>query len=224
MKVLRVLLLTAVAVCAFGAASAQAALPEFAGEFPDGFKAASTGPKFEAAGGAIVVECEKSEGEGTITGAKTGSFDELFLGCTGKVLGISVGKCTGLTDTITGSILAKGTSTLGFELGTLIPVAALSIESLHFECGSTLAVVTGCLVGTTTLGKENAKKEIEPSTTGELLFKGSGGKQEFTDYTNDKGEMVSCKLSTSVNGGEAKESNQIQHAVLTFVKAVQVKD
>ncbi|HEX4437176.1 MAG TPA: hypothetical protein VH061_10305 [Solirubrobacteraceae bacterium] len=215
MKYLKALLLAAVAVCAFGAASAQAALPEFSGEFPDGFKAASTGPKFEAAGGAIVVECEKSEGTGTITGAKGGSFDELFLGCTGKVLGISVGKCTGLTDTTTGSILAKGTSTLGFELGTLIPVAVLSIESLHFECGSTLAVVTGCLVGTTTLTK---------STTGELLFKGSAGKQEFTDYTNDKGEMVSCKLSTSVNGGEAKESNQIQHAVLTFTKAVEVKD
>jgi hypothetical protein len=203
----------------FCVTSALAALPEFSGEFPDGFTAASTGGsgalKFEAAGGAIVVECEKAEGTGSITGAKTVTFDELFLGCTGKVLGISVGKCTGLNDTTTGSILARGTLTLGFELGALFPVAALSIESLHFECGSTLAVVTGCLVGTVTLAKRS---------TQEWLFEGFGGKQEFTDYTNDKGEMGACKLSTAVNGGEAKESNQIQHAVLTFTKAIEVKD
>ncbi|HEX4437188.1 MAG TPA: hypothetical protein VH061_10375 [Solirubrobacteraceae bacterium] len=215
MKYLKTTLLVAMTMCTIGVASAWAALPEFSGEFPDGFKGASTSPKFEASGGAIVLECEKTEDVGTINSAKSLTFDILYLGCSAKVLGISVGKCTGLNDTTTGSILLKGTTTLGFELGTLIPVMVQSIGTLHYECGSTLVVVSGCMVGTITLAK---------SSTGEWLFKGSGGKQEFTDYTNDKGEMISCLLETSVNGGSAKEANLIWHEVLTFVKPVEVKD
>jgi hypothetical protein len=213
MKMLRSLLI--VSVVLVGGTSAQAALPEFSGEFPDNMTAAATSPKSEAAGGALVTECGKLEGTATFMGAKTGSVDLLFLECTGKVLGISVGKCTGLNDTTTGSLLLKGTFTLGFELETLIPVIGLSFESAHFECGSTLTVVTGCLVGTTTLVKSN---------TQEWLFKASGGKQELTDYTNDKGEMVSCKLLSSINGGEAKEFSLIMHVVQTVAKAIEVKD
>ena len=216
MRFLKVMMLAAVAVCAFGAASAQAALPEFTGTFPTTFTAASTSPKFEASGGALVVECTSSEGKGEITGAKAATFDELFLGCVGKIFGISTGKCTGLTDTTEGSILAKGTSTLGFRLGTLVPLVALKLSpEVHFTCGSNLAIVRGCLLGTTTLTK---------SKTATLKFEGSSGKQKDTDYTSDTGATVACKLEESLNGGSFAESNQIQTATLTFSKEVEVKD
>jgi hypothetical protein len=212
-----VVLLAAVAACAIGAASALAALPEFGGNVPNSFTAASTGPEFEASGGAVKVKCTKSEGSGTISSVKNGTFDELFLGCECLILGIKAGTATGLTDTVSGSILAKGTTTLGFKLATLLPVAALTITELHFECGTSgaLSLVKGCLVGPTTLAK---------STKATLTFAGSGGKQELTDYTSDAGATVACKLESNTNGGGFKESNQIQKAELTFAKEIEVKD
>jgi hypothetical protein len=216
MKYLKAMLLAAVAMCAFGAASAQAALPEFTGTFPTTFTASSTNPKFEASGGNLIVECKKSEGTGEVSGAKAAKFDELFLECKATIFKLNAGECTGLNDTVKGSILAKGSTTLGFRLGTLVPLVALSLSpEVHFECGSSLVVVRGCLLGTTTLVK---------SATATLKFEGSGGTQKDTDYTNDAGGTVSCKLESSVNGGAFAQSNQIQTATLSLSKELEVKD
>jgi hypothetical protein len=216
MRHLKVILVAVVAVCAFGAASAQAALPEFTGTFPTTLTAASTSPKFEAEGGNLKVECTKSEGTGEVTGAKTATFDELFLGCKATIFGLPVGTCTGLNDTTAGSILAKGTTTLGYLLGTLTPVTALTLNpEVHFECGSNLTVVKGCLAGTTTLAK---------SLTGTLTFTGTAGKQAVTDYTNDAGTMVACELLSSLNGAAFRPADLVKTGTLTFSKEVEVKD
>lgn len=216
MRYVKAVIVLALAVCALSAASAQAALPEFSGTVPSAGKAKSTKPKFENEGSSLLVECAESEGTLEVKTVKGGTFDELFLGCEAVLNKTKLGKCTGLTDTVTGSILATGSFVLGFELGNLLPVVALSVTTLHFECPlGTLVTVEGCLVGTTTLTK---------GLTGTLGFEGAAGVQKFLDYTNDAGTMVACKLQSSVNGAAAKPSDQVQTANLTFTKELGVLD
>jgi hypothetical protein len=216
MRHLKVVLLTTVAACLLAVASAQAALPQFDSTFPNTFTSSSGESSFENEGSTLAIKCKKSEGKGEITGAKAATFDELFLECKATISGIPVASCKGLIDTVEGSILARGTSTLGYILGTLTPVVALTLgEEVHIICGSNLIIVKGCLVGTTTLG---------PSKTGELLFKGTKGAQELKDYTMDSGEMLVCELLSSTNGAAFKPSDQVQHAVLTFNTEVTVLD
>jgi hypothetical protein len=217
MKYLKVVLLAAIAVCALGAASAQAALPEFSGTLPDAGKAKSTGPIFENTTSALIIKCATSEGTLEVKTAKEAVFDELFLGCEAELNKVKLGKCTGSNDTETGSILAKGTSTLGYALGTLTPLAALTVSpEVKIKCPlGTEVVVKGCLLGTTTLTK---------SLSGTLKFEGTAGAQKFTDYTTDTGAAKTCKLESSVNGGAFAASDQVQTASLTFSKELSVLD
>jgi hypothetical protein len=212
-----VVLLAAVAACAVGAASALAALPEFGGTVPNSFTGASTTPSFESAGGVLKVKCTQSEAKGTITNTKSGTFDELYLGCECFISGLKVGVGTGLTDTVSGSILATGTTILGFVLGTLEDVQVLNLTPFHFECGTggTLVNVRGCLVARSTLAKSLKRT---------LTFAGSAGKQELTDYTSDAGAMIACKVEGSTNGGAFAELNMVQKTELTYAKEIEVKD
>jgi hypothetical protein len=212
MKDLIAALLAVMVLFALGAASAHAALPEFSGEFPTRGEA-TNGMGSEHAGGTITISCAKSEGKFEVTGAKGGTFDELFLECKESILGKSFG-CQGLIDTIAGSILLKGTVTLGYALGTLTPLVALTIEQVHYECNF-LNVARGCVLGTTTLSK---------SKTGTLAFHTVSGNQEYTDYTNDKGEAKECKLEGSINGEPFAPWGEVQEAHLVFNKELEVKD
>jgi hypothetical protein len=214
MKYLKVMLLTAVAVCAFGAASAQAALPEFAGTFPTTFTSASTSPVFESSGGSLKITCAKSKGTGEITGAKAASFKELFESCKATIFGIPIATCTGAGQA-SGNIAAEGSNTLGFRLGGLVPLVALTIVQIHITCGSNLVLVKGCLLGTTTLAK---------STTATLKFEGSKGANTDVDYTNDAKATVACKLESELNAEGFKQSDQVQTATLTLSKEIEVKD
>jgi hypothetical protein len=213
-----VMLLAAVAMCVLGATSAFANLPEYGMTLPNSFNTASTSPEFEASGGSVKLKCAKSEGKGTIgSPQKTLTLDELYLTCECFILGIKAGVATGLTDTVSGSILAKGTTTLGFKLGTLLPVVPITVSEFHFECGTSgaLSIVKGCFAGPTTLAK---------SSTMTWTFSGSAGKQELTDYTSDAGATVACKLESNTNGGGFKESDQKQTTILSWSKEVEVKD
>jgi hypothetical protein len=214
MKHLKIVLLAAIATCAFGVASAQAALPEFAGTFPTTFTSSSTSPAFENEGGALKIQCKKSKGTGEVSGAKAASFKELFEECKATIFGIPVATCTGEGQT-SGNILASGTTTLGFRLGGLVPLVALTITQIHINCGSNLILVKGCLLGTTTLAK---------SKTATLTFAGEKGKQKDTDYTSDKGVTTACKLESELNAEGFKPSDQVQVATLTLSKELEVKD
>jgi hypothetical protein len=209
--------MAAVAVCAVGAASALAALPEYGTTLPNSFTASSTTPVFEPGGGALRVGCTKSEGKGIIANVKSGTFDELFLDCECFISGLKVGVGLGLLDTVSGSILATGTTTLGFALGTLEDVAGPNLTPIHFECGTggLLINVRGCLAGRSTLAKSLKRT---------LTFAGSAGKPELTDYTSDAGAMIPCKVESSTNGGAFAESDMVQKAELTYAKEIEVKD
>jgi hypothetical protein len=214
---LRKAVLLASAIWALGAGSAQAALPEYSGTLPDSATVHSGKVKFENAGSKLEVECSSGEGSLTVEAAKVAKFDELFLGCEAILSHMKIGKCTGLTDTTTGSILAKGTSTLGYSLKeALVPVVALTLSEVHFECPlGTLVIVRGCLVGTTTLFK---------SLTATLKFEALLGQQLLGDYTSDTGTGVRCELESSVNGGTFGMAALVQTASVTFAKEVGVLD
>jgi hypothetical protein len=223
MKYVKVMLLVAIAACALGAASAQAALPEFSGTLPDAGKAESTTPVFENTTSGLVIKCTTSEGTLEVKTAKEAVFDELFLGCEAELSKTKLGKCTGSADTTTGSILAKGTSTLGYALGTLTPLAALTLSpegGIEIKCALGAKItVKGCVLGTTTLNKEGLE-----GLKGTLKFEGTAGVQKYTDYTTDSGATKACKLESSVNGGAFAASDQVQTANLTFTKELRVLD
>lgn len=185
-----VTVLPVVALSAIVSATASAALPEFLGGTNIAFTTAGGAGVLELLGGAKV-NCTSSQGSGVDINSKEGTFDELFLGCTTKVAGLTQ-KCTGLTDTVTGSILAKGTFVLGFELGSLKPIVALTIQEIHFECSIALALVKGCVV---------AKISPEKTATTEftLTLKQTTGEQELRDYTTDAGAAKACALLGSLS-------------------------
>ena len=166
--------------------------------------------------GSLEIRCAKSEGEAEGVVPKGFSLDELLLECKCFIFGINAGTATALTDTIEGSILAEGTSTLGYELGTLNVVVALAIEPVHIECGGNLTVVRGGLIGTET--------PLTLGNTGTLTFSVSGSDNVLQDYTNDKGEMVSLHLESSLNGGAFELSARKQVASLVFNKNIEIKD
>jgi hypothetical protein len=212
MRVWKALWLAALITCSLGVASAQAGLPEFSGSFPDSFTTSSSLPKFETEGGSLNFQCGKSEGKGEVTSAKAGTFDELFLECKAGALG----GCIGLTDTIAGSILFRGTATLGFKLGTLVPLVALFLSpEAHFECGGLLLLVRGCLLGTTTLVNVN---------TATWTFKVAASKEEVVDYTSESGGTVACEMEASLNAAAFKGLSLAQTVTLALVKSMEVKD
>jgi hypothetical protein len=216
MKYLKVMLLAALAVYGFSAASAQAALPQFSGTFSTLVTSKSTTPSFEQKGGNLIIKCARSTGSGKVLSAKLASFVELFEGCKATIFGIPIASCKSLTATTEGDIRANGPSTLGYALGTLTVLAALEVESIHIVCGSNLISVTGCVLGQAT--------PLASGTSGKITFKGTAGAQEFTDFTLDSGGTDNCQLASSLNGGAATASDQVQTAELTFAKAVGIED
>lgn len=148
-----VLALLAISVVA--SASASAALPEFT-PVPNAFTAKSGKATLQQKGGATVT-CKTSEttakAKNEVKTEKTGVYDILFLGCEtlGKV-------CTGLTDTVAGSILSIGTFSISY-LSKAAKTVGIKLETgeVHFECGAGAALLTvkGCALGS--LEKVNTK-------------------------------------------------------------------
>ena len=215
MKQLKLIALTALTILAVSgtvAATANAANPEFLGELPRQFTTAGLGSSFfKLAGHALVVECGPSEGTGELINNKNATFDELFLNCKSTALGVKV-KCTGLNDTITGSILAKGTSTLGYELGTTNVLSLLTISpEIHFECSSLLVVVKGCFAGKTT------PRNIE-TKEGKIV----GNSPPIEDYTTDTGATAPCVLLGSENSKAFTLATEQVTTDLTFAKLIEI--
>lgn len=194
MRQIRLIILTGLTVFSISAtvsATANAAKPEFLGTIPDSGTSAGIGSSFmRVNGSSLIVECGPSSGSGEIRNSKTSVVDELLENCKTTTLGVKV-RCTGLTDSITGSILAKGTGTIGYELGTTNVIAALTISpEIHFECSSTLVNIKGCAAG-----KASPKNVL--TTKGKVESNSS----PIEDYTSDTGATISCVVLASVNSG-----------------------
>lgn len=212
LKLIALTALTILAVSATAAATANAANPEFLATTPDTFSAAGVGSSFlKLSGSSLSVECGATTGTGEVKGPKSAVFDELFTHCKSTALGVKV-NCTGLTDTTTGSILAKGTSTLGYELGTKNPLSILTISpEIHFECSSLLVNVKGCFAGKT-----------KPANTSTLKGTIEGGSPPIEDYTTDTGATASCVLLASENSKTFTLATEQVTANLTFKTPIEI--
>ncbi len=215
LKVLALALFACLAVSAVATAVASAEKPEFTPAEKNAFTVSGGAASFEQKEGLAPVTATSSEGAGEIINAKEGTWDELFLGWSAPLSG----KCTGLIDTVMGSVLAKGKFKMGYDLSKTKVLIALKIEpEVHFECEKTLNLVTlrGAIIC-----------EFTPVNTDtkvfEILCKQEKGVQQFTDIlnaTNTASETY--KLESEINGGAFKQSGWSFHLKVTWTKLASV--
>jgi hypothetical protein len=228
MRLIKLLTLIGLAVVALSAimiSTAAAAEIEYLGTIPNSFTIKPTAEKekihFSVLNVTPTILCTTTEGKGEFASFKETRFDELFLGCTTEVAGLKL-KCTGLNDKVEGSILVKGAGLLGWASNAkgelVIPVIALKLEEVHFECGGVgLALVKGCVIAE--LLNPNALV-----TTTSIHLRGSKGDQEFTKYAHKKGEAhEECVLlgSLSLNKEHTFAMMSLEYLPqLTFAKVI----
>jgi len=205
-------------------ANAAATLPSLlpkAGPGGEHILASFTSKVSTFGGGLETIESEKDEGTLEGTSLKLGLVDVLFLESK-DALGT---KCTGLNDTVVGSILALGTYHLKDYVAnnTLLTALVVLLTPVHFECGSTISVVvSGCVAGaltpenvkTKTLtgtlavsGKDNTIITVlnEENTATELCQLLARKNAEATELSNEKtSETITNFTGTAVTNGEVE--------------------
>ena len=196
---------TILALSAYAIASASAAtemLPEGTPSNPVKFTSTSGKGSLEQKGATFGIECTKDEGTGTTISAKLGTFDILFLGCT--TLGGLV-KCTGLRDTVSGSILLTGTFHywLGLQGTAKVDVIVYLPTETHLECGGTLILLKGCAAGSVSpVGTLTSAITVK-------LAKASKGVNEITKVINESGSEIECKLESKEGTNGFEQSNLV---------------
>jgi hypothetical protein len=156
------------------------------------------------AGTTITATSDESTGEYLSTAL--GEFDILILGLTSSGL-----SCTGLPDTVTGSILMLGTFHLVYLLWLTakhVGVAFL-LNEVHVTCGGlVLERLRGCMLGLL------LPVNTPVATTGHYTatLRQTGGDQEYTTYLNEENNgSVKCLLESSTGTG-AFESSALETA------------
>jgi hypothetical protein len=145
--------LAVLAVSAFGASSAFAAVPVI---LPVGETATSSAGATEFGEGLFAIK--SSGATGTVTGeAGSGSHGTFTFAFTGSK--DSIGRtCTGLSDTVAGTVTVTGTFLTRFLLPVTPLKAAivLSINEVHLSCGTQLIRVKGSVAGEITTALNTA--------------------------------------------------------------------
>ena len=151
--------------------------------------------------GIELISSAKDEGTLEGTSLKLGLADVLFLE-TKDALGTA---CTGLNDTVSGSVLALGTYHLkDYNAGPTLRVAlVVLLTPVHFECGSSISiVVSGCVAGALT--PENVQTK---TLTGTLVKKGEDN-AIITVLNEENTATELCQLHSQTNGGATKLSSE----------------
>jgi len=190
MALMVVLALSSIASATASASVKPQFLPEATAKVPIVFTDKSGISHFEIKGGSVVT-CQKDTSTGEVLGLKLGEFDILFLEC--ESLGIA---CTGLADTVSGSILVLGEFHVWYVLlSTKLQTGiAFLLKEVHFECGKILLVIRGCMAG---LVKPLNKKTNSLITE----LKQEKGVNDITQVLNEEEKLIGCKLETSINSG-----------------------
>jgi hypothetical protein len=188
-----------------GAASAEATTPSI---LPEGTTTEPVTGKSECLGtsilgvGVLVVEAEKCEGTFSGNAKKLGSFDLLYLKTT-----FEGANCTGLTDTIVGSVLVTGTYHVRhYNLNSKLFTAEIFLlNELHFECGTVLFRVKGCVAADLTPNEEKLTEKLT------LTFKTEkGANVPFKVLNEENTGEENCELLSSIGTGAFKPSGQTQ--------------
>jgi hypothetical protein len=158
----------------------------------------------ELSGGSLPVNCTSDEGGeaggkgGTVSAAKKGTYDVLFLGCSAAG---GLVKCTGLEDTTVGSILSKGEFEPVYVLkeggttGDEDPAIVFFTKTVHFSCGTTLAVVTGSACGLVT----PANKKVKVGEHYTVTLEGNKSKETYSKVKNATTGLLKCQLFEEEN-------------------------
>jgi len=152
-------------------------------------------------GGFELISSAKDEGTLEGTSLKLGLVDVLFLE-TKDALGTA---CTGLNDTVEGSVLALGTYHLkDYNAGPTLRVAlVVLLTPVHFTCGGAISVVvSGCVAGALT--PENVKTK---TLTGTLLKKGEDN-EIITVLNEENTTKELCQLLSVTNAEKTKLSSE----------------
>jgi hypothetical protein len=209
MRKITLLGLAITAITAITTSIATAALPEFSlssGTFPVKFtgfiqgksKIGITGRPLET------VECEKASATGEITGAKTTTTNIHWEGC--SIFGIVEAHTLGdpannLLVTVTGTLcyINKSTKDVGIILTPTAPV--------HLESGSTLAILTGSMIGLITPVNRLALEF-------RILLRAVEERQEFLKCEGG----TELHLTLAKNEGTANGAFYVFHAVLGILR------
>ena len=162
--------------------------------------------KIEQKGAPFNIECEKNKGSGTITSANLGTYKVEFQECKTPV-GVAK-SCTGAGE-LEGVILNAGPfhfwlakETLGGVV-KLVGVLAALPEEVHFTCTvagiKELVLVKGCVAAL------SEPLNVLASVTKDIGTQ-TGGVQLITKVLNTETTEIECKLLSSLNGGEFKQS------------------
>jgi hypothetical protein len=198
-KVVGLALVAALAVVALTVAAASAAmtLPEFTTQ--TSFKGTS-GTGVLTSGG-ISITCKKDTSSGAMEASKKlGTFAIDFEKCT-TVGGLI--KCNSLADA-SETILTPGSWHLVLITRGGVDTRMLWFlpAPLHIECGSTLTLVTGTLLG-------SIKATGTTKTEFEIGVNVVSKNQEFTEFENDEGGIVKpATLKSAVNEGTAEPATE----------------
>jgi len=200
------------ALSAIASSTASAVLPEFSPAKNNITESVGGKATFEQKEGIAAVTCTSSKGSGAITSAKLGTFDELYLGCTAPL----AGKCTGLGDTVKGSILVLGEFHVRYiTKPTDVAIIFLLNPEVHFECEKLIELVSvrGCVVSLVTPLNTKAKET-------KVKLKGSKGVQDVTEVLNEANTAnEKCILESEINAPKTfKQSSQTQEDVITTEK------
>jgi hypothetical protein len=198
--VMAVVLIGIVACFAWTTGSARAEKPEFAPTTSNPYTAIGENAELEIKGGFTPITVVTSEGKGEITSAKEGTFDELYLGTKAPL----TGNCTGLSDLVSSSVLAKGKFKIGYLDSAKTKVGiVLKLEPVHFECAKliTLVIVEGAVIGSIT--PINTKVRTLTITM-KLL---GGGVNEWTQILNATNTgFEKFTLKAELNGAPAAQA------------------
>ena len=201
-------ILALIAVFAMSAVAASAAELE---QSPSSgkFKVESKGGSFETTKGEVI-KCSSVKGEGELTGAKTSKSKVSFEGCKAKeIIEVSCstkGAKSGVIETeITSELvwLNKSKKEAGEDL--------VLTKELEITCSIVKIKVKGSTI--CPVSPVNTK-----TTKIELTCKQSKGKQEFTEYENEKGEKKKDITESSKSGGAFVESGLESTETLTLEK------
>jgi hypothetical protein len=196
---LGILFVLALVGTATAAAAEISILPEATEANPISFKISSGKDTFAIAGGTFSIKCGTDEGTGTFTSRRHGRFDVLLLSCT--TAGGLV-KCTGLNDTVSGSILFTGSFLLRRGPGGSGVRMRIEPNETHIECSTTLILFRGCIVATVT------PTGIRTSVITVTLKQKEGKDEETTILNEAETGTEECALKAKEGEGAEKSGGQ----------------
>jgi hypothetical protein len=188
-----------------GVASGEATLPTILpeGTAKEPLTGTSKSGKSTFGPGAFKIESSNSTGSFSGNSKKLGTYDLLYLAF--QLEGVT---CTGLKDTVAGSVLAPGAFHIRhYNLnGKLFTAEIFLFTEFHFECGELLFTVKGCVAGELT---PNEEKLVEKLTVA-LRSNGKGDNEVVKVLNEASTGEENCEFLAKIGAGAFVLSTLVQ--------------